>query len=95
MQIDPSFAANVKNLVILGGTYLNQGNTNYFCTEFNLYKDPEAAKIVFDNFRDITMVPIETCQVFRAVPKELVEKPFTHIQTVRGKLIFDAFRVAL
>jgi len=34
------------------------------------------AKIVFDNFLDITMVPIECCRVFRSMPADVVEKPF-------------------
>lgn len=39
----PDFARNIKNVTLLGGTYLAQGNTDYFCSEFNIFKDPEAA----------------------------------------------------
>jgi inosine-uridine nucleoside N-ribohydrolase len=50
--------------------------------------------VVFDNFTDITMVPIEACRVFREMPASIVEKPFIQTQTVKGKLVHDSFRVA-
>ena len=79
---------------MMGGTYLAQGNTDEFSSEFNFFKDPNAARTVFDNFRDITMIPIETCRFFRAMPDHLVRGPFTKTDTVRGKLVHDSFRVA-
>ncbi len=73
---DASFASNVRDIVLLGGTYLAQGNTDYYSSEYNFFKDPMGAKIVFDNFLDITMVPIECCRIFRSMPADVVEKPF-------------------
>ena len=73
----PTFAQNVKNIVLLGGTYLSQGNTDYFCSEYNFFKDAEAAKVVFDSFTDITMVPIEACRSFRVMDPAKVSVPFT------------------
>ena len=92
--MDASFASNIRDIVLLGGTYLAQGNTDYFSSEYNFFKDPDAAKVVFDNFLDITMVPIEACRVFRSMPSELIDKPFTQTQTAKGKLVHDSFRVA-
>lgn len=60
LEKDPSFASNLKNVVIMGGTYLAQGNTDYFSSEFNFFKDPSGAAKVFDMIEDITMVPVET-----------------------------------
>jgi inosine-uridine nucleoside N-ribohydrolase len=51
----------------LGGTYLGHGNTTRMCSEFNFYKDPDAVKIVFDSFKDITLVPIEVPYTFKAI----------------------------
>lgn len=92
---DPAFAKNIKSIVLLGGTYLAQGNTDYHCSEYNFFKDAEAARIVFDNFTDITIVPIEVCRVFKTMPQDIVEKPFIQTHTVKGKLVHDVFRVAL
>ncbi|MDT0301811.1 nucleoside hydrolase [Streptomonospora wellingtoniae] len=43
---DPSFAANVKALYIMGGSNNGRGNITP-AAEFNFYVDPEAAKAVF------------------------------------------------
>lgn len=59
LKKDPAFASRVKNLVIMGGTYLSQGNTDLFCSEYNFFKDPEAAASVFDSFADVTLIPVE------------------------------------
>ena len=57
---DPDFPKRIKNIVMMGGTYLAQGNTDYYSSEFNIFKDPEGAALVFDSFDDITMLPLET-----------------------------------
>lgn len=56
---DSEFSKRIRNVVIMGGTYLAQGNTDYYSSEFNFFKDPESTKILFDSFDDITMVPVE------------------------------------
>ena len=43
VKVDPDFPKRIKNLVMMGGTYLAQGNTDYFSSEFNFFKDPESA----------------------------------------------------
>lgn len=65
LKKDPTFGKNLKNLVLLGGTYLAHGNTKYNCSEFNFLKDAEAASIVFNLCNHITMVPIEVSRSFR------------------------------
>lgn len=52
---DPSFAANVKSLHIMGGANNARGNITP-AAEYNFYVDPEAAKIVFGAGFDITVV---------------------------------------
>lgn len=52
---DPSFSKNVKSLIIMGGS-TDKGNITPYA-EFNFYKDPDAAKIVFDTeFNEIVMM---------------------------------------
>ena len=53
---DPSFSRNVKRLVVMGGSNNGRGNITA-AAEFNIYVDPEAAKIVFDAGFDVTVVP--------------------------------------
>ncbi len=52
---DPSIAGKVERCVIMGGTGSGPGNITP-ASEFNLWVDPEAAKIVFDSGLPITLV---------------------------------------
>lgn len=55
IQKDPNFAKNVKTLLIMGGSS-EKGNVTPHA-EFNFYKDPDAAKIVFETeFKQIIMM---------------------------------------
>lgn len=91
---DSRFAARVKNIVALGGTYLSQGNTDYFSSEYNFFKDPLAAASVFDSFSDITLVPLETTFFQRGLHVEHSMKPYMQTHTKKGKLVHESYRVA-
>jgi purine nucleosidase len=52
---DPSIAAKVKRCVVMGGIGYGHGNVTPVA-EFNIWVDPEAAKIVFDSGLLIEMV---------------------------------------
>jgi inosine-uridine nucleoside N-ribohydrolase len=65
MLKEPRFAENLKELIVMGGaaTVLAQNMTTV--AEFNMYTDPEAAKIVLHSGAPITMVGLDvTMQVF-------------------------------
>jgi purine nucleosidase len=57
---DPSIATKVKRLWVMGGTNNALGNVTP-ATEFNIWVDPEAAKIVFHAGFPLTMVGWEIC----------------------------------
>ena len=78
---------------MLGGTYLAHGNTKFNCSEFNFLKDPEAASVVFENCKNLTMVPIEVSRSFRALSQEYVTQAFT-APSKKGQLIQKSFQVA-
>lgn len=55
---DPDFAANVPELIIMGGAHYT-GNVTP-AAEFNIWGDPEAAAMVFEaGFRKLTLVPLD------------------------------------
>ncbi len=67
-RIDPHFAANAKELVLMGGSFNPQASTNAFAAEyanaprreFNFRWDPEAASLVLhEPWRHITQVPVD------------------------------------
>ncbi|WGD37761.1 nucleoside hydrolase [Lysinibacter sp. HNR] len=53
---DPTFAENVRSLVIMGGSNNARGNITA-AGEFNFYVDPEAAQTVFEAGFNIVVVP--------------------------------------
>jgi inosine-uridine nucleoside N-ribohydrolase len=57
LDADPELATLVKGLVMMGGS-LSGGNITP-AAEFNVYVDPEAAKIVFQSGIPITMVGLD------------------------------------
>lgn len=54
----PDIIARVKQIVLMGGGYFEGGNITP-AAEFNIYVDPEAAKIVFGAGVPITMMPLD------------------------------------
>ena len=54
----PDVAEKIAEIVLMGGGYFEQGNITP-SAEFNIYVDPEAAKIVFDASVKLTVVPLD------------------------------------
>jgi purine nucleosidase len=48
-MLDPELPGKIKQLTIMGGAVSGKGNT-HINAEFNIYFDPEAARIVFDKW---------------------------------------------
>jgi purine nucleosidase len=59
LRLEPNLPGLFKRLVIMGGAYYGQGNTENPPSEFNLYADPDAAAVVFDNWPSLTMISWE------------------------------------
>jgi len=57
-MIDPDLPGKVKELTIMGGAVTGKGNT-HITAEFNIYFDPEAARIVFDRWPMVRVVDWE------------------------------------
>lgn len=61
--LDPSFPSRLAEVVVMGGVYSVSGNSGPKA-EANIFNDPEAARIVFDRFTNIVVVPLDvTLQV--------------------------------
>jgi purine nucleosidase len=56
--MDPGFAPNVKEIFLMGGAAVVPGNTTP-AAEFNLWVDPEAARVVFEAGIPITMIGLD------------------------------------
>jgi inosine-uridine nucleoside N-ribohydrolase len=73
---DPSIAALVKNIVIMGGS-ITGGNVNG-AAEANIYNDPEAAQIVFNAGWMVTMVGSDVGERTLITRKYLTELQSSH-----------------
>lgn len=54
----PDIIEKVQEIVLMGGAYFEVGNITP-AAEFNIYVDPEAAKVVFDAGCPITVMPLD------------------------------------
>ncbi|MEL6641134.1 MAG: nucleoside hydrolase [Pseudomonadota bacterium] len=57
-QKAPDVVEKVQEIVLMGGGYFEQGNITP-SAEFNIYVDPEAADVVMQCGRPITMMPLD------------------------------------
>ena len=58
VQRAPDLIPNVREIVLMGGGFFEGGNITP-SAEFNIFVDPEAAKIVFGSGAPITMMPLD------------------------------------
>ncbi len=70
MSRAPDIAANLANLVIMGGATRGPGNMTP-AAEFNFYVDPHAAAIVFESGAPITLVPLDVTRQLRSTRPRL------------------------
>lgn len=88
IQAAPTKMAKVKEIVVMGGAIHAPGNITPGA-EFNLYTDPEAAKVVFTSGLPITLVPLDVTQrVLLRV--ELLEAVARHVGSRITQFIRDA-----
>jgi purine nucleosidase len=57
-NLDPNLPQRVSRLVVMGGAWLARGNQTS-AAEFNIYGDPESARVVFDRFPRVSLLPWE------------------------------------
>jgi purine nucleosidase len=57
-MLDPDLPSKLKEITIMGGAVSGKGNT-HITSEFNIYFDPEAARIVFDKWPMVRVVDWE------------------------------------
>lgn len=88
IQAAPAKMAKVKEIVVMGGAIQMPGNVTPGA-EFNLYTDPDAARLVFTSGLPITLVPLDVTQrvMLRA---ELIEAVVGHIGSRVTQFVRDA-----
>jgi inosine-uridine nucleoside N-ribohydrolase len=93
--VDPMIVNKLAGLVIMGGAY---GVTQYGygnvtpVAEFNIWHDPEAAKIVFDSGIPLIAVGLDVTTHIDNRLSNSVFKEIERMQTKRSKLVADLSR---
>ncbi|WP_269914752.1 nucleoside hydrolase [Acinetobacter sp. HY1485] len=64
----PDIASRIKNIVLMGGGFFEGGNITP-SAEFNMYVDPDAAKIVFGAGIDLTAIPLDVTHTALTSPE--------------------------
>ncbi len=73
LQQDPSIAGKVKECIAMGGTGQGRGNVTPVA-EYNIWVDPEAARIVFESAIPITMVGWDASLAYATFNSHEMEK---------------------
>jgi purine nucleosidase len=69
---EPRIASRIKRIVAMGGGFFEGGNVTP-TAEFNIYVDPQAARLVFESGIPITLIPLD-CTHQALTTKARVEK---------------------
>ncbi len=69
---EPRIVPRIKRIVAMGGGFFEGGNVTP-TAEFNIYVDPQAARVVFDSTVPITLIPLD-CTHKALTTKARVEK---------------------
>jgi purine nucleosidase len=72
MIMDTTFASHVKEIFLMGGAAVVPGNTTP-AAEFNLWVDPEAARVVFESAIPITMIGLDVTGKTALWPEDRAE----------------------
>lgn len=92
LQREPELATLIGHLVIVGGTLGGPGNVSPIA-EFNIFCDPEAARIVFQAPATMTLVPLDvtTKVVLRYDTLDQIPKATTRLGRVLRAILPGAF----
>jgi purine nucleosidase len=69
---EPRIASRIKRIVAMGGGFFEGGNVTV-TAEFNIYVDPQSARLVFESGVPITLIPLD-CTHQALTSKSRVEK---------------------
>lgn len=72
LALDPAFATNIKELVIMGGAYKHNGNITPYA-EANIFHDAKAADVVFASDMPIKMIGLDATMLTLLTPHDFRE----------------------
>jgi pyrimidine-specific ribonucleoside hydrolase len=87
VRTHPELLGRIASIRVMGGA-ITEGNSTA-SAEFNIWQDPEAARIVFDCGRPVTLMTLDTTHqaLFRAADVERLERLGTRVAAVFADLL--------
>ncbi len=82
----PDIASKIREIVLMGGAYFEVGNITP-AAEFNIFVDPDAAKMVFASGCKITVLPLDVTHKVLVTPGRIAA--FREMETRIGDAIAD------
>lgn len=89
IRIEPRIIEKIEEVVLMGGSIAN-GNVSP-AAEFNIYADPEAAHIVFNSVKKVTMIGLDVTRKALVLP-EIIER-MSKIENKVSHLFVDLMTV--
>lgn len=94
---EPRLAGALKRMLVLGGNFATPGNITPL-SEYNIWADPEAARIVLNAEVDKILVPLDICEDNRVAPSMLTRDDIADMQAGAGDnpvvaMIADVFPI--
>lgn len=93
LQREPRLARQVRECFVMGGAACTVGNITP-AAEYNIWCDPEAARVVFDSGMDITMIGWELCRGEANLSDADMERALA-LGTRRARVAIDCNRSGL
>jgi inosine-uridine nucleoside N-ribohydrolase len=87
--LDNELPKLIAGVSIMGGSYTGMGLNEAFSAEFNFHGDAEAAAIVFKQFDNLVLLPLETAFEY---PKDDFDKFFGTTTTAKGQFFTDIYK---
>ena len=78
---EPRLAGALKQMLVLGGNFITPGNITPL-SEYNIWADPEAARIVLNAEVDKILVPLDICEDNRVANSMLTRDDIADMQAV-------------
>ena len=81
LRMAPDIAGLVKQIVVLGGCFHTPGNMTPV-SEYNIWADPEAARVVLASGAPVILVPLDVCEDNRVAPSMLTRDDLADLATL-------------
>ncbi|WP_309084912.1 nucleoside hydrolase [Chelativorans sp.] len=80
LDMAPDLASLVKQIVVLGGCFQTPGNMTPV-SEYNIWADPEAARVVLRSGAPVILVPLDICEDNRVAASMLTRDDLNDLAT--------------